>query len=162
MISLRGQSIVLLFSITMSPFTSLLVTTINVIESYHEISWKQLLQKFSFFVLHCFDDVFIIIREVEEGSTGPRVWQLNQRLITQRILSPDQNTENNNTDLQVTNKITLSTLSEHHAKKLQFWHYNFHFPSFTISISSVTRLESQFPDSLPLTFSPMQSKKNTM
>lgn len=73
MILIRGQSIVLLFGVTMSPFTFLLVATIKVIKSYHEISWKQFLQKFSFFVLHCFDDVFIIIREVEEGSTGPRV-----------------------------------------------------------------------------------------
>lgn len=41
--------------------------------SYHEVSWKQFLQKFSLFVLHCLNNVLIITRKVEEGSTGPRV-----------------------------------------------------------------------------------------
>lgn len=57
---------------------------------YHKISWKQFLQKLRLFVLYCFNDVLVITGEVEERSTGPGVWQLNQWLIAQRILSAEQ------------------------------------------------------------------------
>lgn len=40
-------------------------------KSYHEVSWKQFLQKFCLFVLHSLNDVLIITGEVEERSTGP-------------------------------------------------------------------------------------------
>lgn len=57
---------------------------------YHKISWKQFLQKLRLFVLYGFNDVLVVTGEVEEGSTGPGVWQLNQWLIAQRILSAEE------------------------------------------------------------------------
>lgn len=41
------------------------------IRAYHEVAWKQFLQKLRLFVLHRLNDILIITRDIEQRSTGP-------------------------------------------------------------------------------------------
>ena len=52
----------------------------------HVVAWQQFLQKISFFMLNGFDDKLIIIRDVEDASTGAGIWQLLQWIVAQRNL----------------------------------------------------------------------------
>lgn len=60
---------------------------------HHVVSWKQLLQKLRLFMLDRFDDEFVVTGYVEEGATGPRVAQLNQRLTAEGVLGPGEKSE---------------------------------------------------------------------
>lgn len=53
--------------------------------SHHIVSRQQLLEKFSLLVHDCFDDELIVPGYVEDGAAGPRVRELNQRLIAERV-----------------------------------------------------------------------------
>lgn len=48
-------------------------------------------------MLDGFDDEFVIAGQVEEGSAGPRVGQLDQGLIYQRVLSNEKQVSASNT-----------------------------------------------------------------
>lgn len=60
--------------------------TSHSIHTHHEVSRQQFLEKLCLFVLDSLDDKLIITGDVEEGTAGSGVRQLDQRLITQRIL----------------------------------------------------------------------------
>lgn len=51
-------------------------------DTHHVVSRKELLQEFSFLVHHSFYDEFIVAGDIEEGAAGPRVGQLDQRVVT--------------------------------------------------------------------------------
>lgn len=54
--------------------------------TYHIVSRQQLLQELCLFVLNCFNDEFVIAGHVEDGTTGPRVEELNEWLIAEWVL----------------------------------------------------------------------------
>lgn len=54
--------------------------------AYHVVTRKQLLQELSLFMLHSFNDELIIAGEVEPGTAGAGVGQLDQRLLTDGVL----------------------------------------------------------------------------
>ena len=54
--------------------------------SYHIVSGEQFLQKLSLLVLDSFDNELVVTCYIEYGAAGSRICQLNQWLITQRIL----------------------------------------------------------------------------
>lgn len=54
--------------------------------AHHEVSWQEFLEKLSLLVLNRLDDELIIAGDIEDRSAGSRVRQLDQRLVTQRVL----------------------------------------------------------------------------
>lgn len=52
-------------------------------DPYHVVAGQQFLQELCLFVHHRLNDELIVAGDVEEGATGARVGQLNQRLIAQ-------------------------------------------------------------------------------
>lgn len=62
-------------------------------DTHHVVARKELLQELSFLVHHSFDDEFIVAGDIEEGAAGPGVGQLNQRLVTQRVLGRERERE---------------------------------------------------------------------
>lgn len=60
--------------------------TQDVQEAHHVISRQKLLQELCLLVHDSFDDKLVILGNVEHRTTGSWVRQLNQWLITQRIL----------------------------------------------------------------------------
>lgn len=57
-----------------------------VLVPHHVVPGQQPLEKLGLFVLDGFDDELVIAGQVEERSAGPRVGQLDQGLIHQRVL----------------------------------------------------------------------------
>lgn len=55
-------------------------------QAHHEVSRQEFLEKLCLLVLNSLNDEFIITRNIEDGSTGSRIRQLDQWLVTQRIL----------------------------------------------------------------------------
>lgn len=55
-------------------------------QAYHEITGKELLEELCLLVLNSFDDELVVTGHIEDGSAGSGVGQLNQWLITQRVL----------------------------------------------------------------------------
>jgi len=54
--------------------------------THHEVSGQEFLQELRLLVLYGLDDKLVVTRDVEEGPAGTRVGQLDQRVVTQRIL----------------------------------------------------------------------------
>ena len=54
--------------------------------THHEVSWQEFLQKLCLLVLHSLDDELVVTGDVEERSAGTRVGQLDQSIVTQRVL----------------------------------------------------------------------------
>ncbi len=54
--------------------------------THHVVSRKQLLQELSLFVQDGLQDEFIVSSDVEDGAAGTGVRELDQGLITERIL----------------------------------------------------------------------------
>lgn len=50
--------------------------------AHHVVTWKQLLQELSLFMLHRFNNELVIAGEVEPGAAGTGVGQLDQGLVT--------------------------------------------------------------------------------
>lgn len=61
--------------------------------TYHVVSRKEFLKKLCLFVLNSFDDELIIAGYVEDGSASSRICQLNQGLVTKRILARQRQTK---------------------------------------------------------------------
>lgn len=54
--------------------------------AHHVITWEQLLQELCLFMLHRLDDELIVAGEVEPGTAGTWVGQLDQGLIAHGVL----------------------------------------------------------------------------
>lgn len=69
--------------------------SLDVQEAHHVISRQELLQELRLFVHDSFDDELVILGNVENRTTGSWVRQLDQWLVTQRILQT-ANKQNHN------------------------------------------------------------------
>lgn len=54
--------------------------------THHVIAWQKFLQELSLLVLQGFDDELVIAGQVEERAAGAGVGQLDQGLLTDRVL----------------------------------------------------------------------------
>lgn len=54
--------------------------------AHHVVTGKQLLEELGLFMLHRLNDELIVAGEVEPGTAGAGVGQLDQRLITHGVL----------------------------------------------------------------------------
>lgn len=59
-------------------------------QAHHEVSRQEFLEELGLFVLNSLDDKLVITGDIEEGSAGSGVRQLDQRLVTQRILQEEE------------------------------------------------------------------------
>lgn len=58
--------------------------------AHHEVSWQEFLEELGLLVLNRLDDELIIAGDIEDRSAGSGVGQLDQWLVTQRVLQGDR------------------------------------------------------------------------
>lgn len=61
---------------------------------HHKISRQEFLEELCLLVLNSFDDELVVAGHIEDGSAGSGVGQLNQWLITQRVLQAKEERAN--------------------------------------------------------------------
>lgn len=60
------------------------------VQPHHEITRQEFLEELCLLVLNSFDDELVVAGHIEDGSAGSGVGQLNQWIITQRVLQGDE------------------------------------------------------------------------